>query len=395
MRSYRVGNVSGIPLKLDLTFLLVLPLLTFVIGTEVPTWVGILDSQFATSIRQEPLSGPVIPFVIGLFGAIGLFTSVLLHELGHSLVARHYGHPISSITLWLFGGLVRMRAHPQEWQQELSVAVAGPLVSVGLGVGLLGVFRALSVLVPPGGDPVSITIVFLVGYLGVTNLGLAAFNLLPGFPMDGGRILRAVLSINRPYPRATHIATEIGKLFAVGLGLVGLFVGFNVFLVAIAFFIYLGATSEAQQTTINAAFDGLTVRDIMTPKECVDSVDPDLSVGKLLEYVFEERHTGYPVLRDGELVGLVTLDDTAQVVKSEYDTRLVSAVMETDPQTLAAQTTAREALKTMQEKQSQHVLVVEDGFAGLLTQADLLAALSIIRTHGSLPRSDTEPALTR
>lgn len=391
MRSFRIGSVFGIPIKLDLTFLLVLPLFAYLIGSEVDVWVGILNRYFATDLVSSTFSGNVTPFVVGLIAAIGLFVSVLLHELGHSLVARRYGYPISSITLWLFGGIAQLNELPEEWEQELYIAAAGPLVSIALGLGLFGVFWLVPTVFQVGGIGVA-ALAFVLGYLAITNIALAAFNLLPGFPMDGGRILRALLSINRPYARATEIAAEVGKFFAILLGLVGLFVGFNIFLVGIAFFIYLGATSEAQQTMMKAAFEDVSARDIMTPAESVSTADPESSVAEFIQYMFRERHTGYPVLRDGRLVGLVTLEDAKSVSEIEQDAYSVEEIMSTDLITVTASEDALEVLTMMDEQDIGRVLVMDgDEFIGLITRSDVMTALAIIRSSGSIePRTDSQ-----
>jgi Zn-dependent protease/CBS domain-containing protein len=391
MRSFRIGSAFGIPIELDLTFLLVLPLFAYLIGSEVGTWIEILGRYSTVDIAAKTLAGNVTPYVIGTIAAIGLFVSVLLHELGHSLVARRYGYPISSITLWLFGGIAQFTEMPEEWKQELFIAIAGPLVSIGLGVGLFGGFWVIPSILPIE-TTVPAALVFILGYLAVTNLALAAFNMLPGFPMDGGRVLRSLLAINRPYARATEIAAEVGKLFAILLGLVGLFVGFNLFLVGIAFFIYIGATSEAQQTVTRAAFESVVVRDIMTPAEDVSTVDAEASVSDFFSYMFRERHTGYPVLRDGNLVGLVTLEDAKNVNEVERDAYLVEEIMSTELITVDPDDDAMDALTMMQEKNIGRLLVMDnEEFVGLITRTDMMTARTIIRSSGSLePRTSPQ-----
>lgn len=383
MRSFRIGSAFGIPIELDLTFLLILPLFAYLIGSEVGTWIEILDRFFAVDIAAGVLAGNVTPFVIGTIAAVGLFGSVLLHELGHSLVARHYGYPISSITLWLFGGIAQFDEMPEEWKQELAIAIAGPLVSVGLGVGLFGGFWFL-----PSIFPLETTgpaaLVFILGYLAVTNVVLAVFNMLPGFPMDGGRVLRSLLAINRPYARATEIAAEVGKLFAIVLGLIGLFI-VNLLLVGLAFFIYIGATSEAQQAMMKATFKNVVVRDIMTPAEDVSTIAANASVADLLSYMFSERHTGYPVLRDGALVGLVTLEDAQTVNEIEQDAYRVEEIMSTDLITIGPDEDAVQAYTMMQEKGIGRLLVMdEEEFVGLVTRSDMMTARTIIRSTGSI-----------
>jgi Zn-dependent protease/CBS domain-containing protein len=390
MRSYRIGSAFGIPIELDLTFLIVLPLFAYIIGAQVGTWAGILNDAFGTALDQGALTAGLVPVVLGVVAAVGLFACVVLHELGHSLVAMRFGFPISSITLWLFGGIAQLTEMPEDWKQELYIAIAGPVVSVALGIGSYAAF----VLVP-GTSATLAPVKFLLGYLALMNLVLAAFNLLPGFPMDGGRVLRALLARSRPYARATKIAAEVGKVFAIGLGLFGLFGSGGLFLVAIAFFIYIGAASEAQQTMTKAAFEGVTVADIMTPVEEVSTVAPDASVAELVDRMFRERHTGYPVLENGEVVGVVTLEDARSVEEVERDAYRVEEVMTRELETIAADADAMDAFTKMQQEGVGRLVVVEDGeFAGLITRTDLMTALDIIRTSGSLDLGAEEPPAT-
>ncbi|MFC5971653.1 site-2 protease family protein [Halomarina salina] len=392
MRSFRIGSVFGIPIQLDLTFLLVLPLFAYLIGAQTGLWVDTLGQVFGTTISLGSLGEGVSPYLLGLAAAIGLFASVLLHELGHSVVAMRYGYPIESITLWLFGGIASFREMPENWKQELAIAIAGPVVSV-----LVGVVCYLGVFVLPA-DPgaAGSAFVFVVGYLAITNVALAVFNLLPGFPMDGGRVLRALLARNRPYARATQIAAEVGKLFAIVLGLGGLFLLNNIFLAGVALFIYIGASSEAQQTVMKAAFEGVRVRDVMTPADRVSVVQATDSVATLLDKMFTERHTGYPVVRDGQVVGLVTLEDARSVREVERDAYRVEEVMTTDLVTIGPDEEAMTALTQMQSNRVGRLLVVrsvgpdagglstDDGsLVGLITRTDLMTALNVIQTTGS------------
>ncbi|MEF8852322.1 MAG: CBS domain-containing protein [Haloarculaceae archaeon] len=389
MPRYRFGSAFGIPLNVDLTFLLVLPLFAWIIGSQVGEYVRLLNETTGAAIPVEPLATSPTSYVLGLVAALGLFAGVVLHELGHSLVARRLGYPIASITLWIFGGIAQLDEMPEDWRHELLIAVAGPLVSVGLGAVCYGAFLT----VPRSGSVTVAAGAFLLGYLAVVNVALAIFNMLPGFPMDGGRVLRALLARTRPYARATEIAAEVGKLFAIGLGLFGLFGGGGLFLVAIAFFIYIGAASEAQQTVMRAAFEGITVRDVMTPADRVTSVDAEMSVTELIEVMFEERHTGYPVERDGEVVGLVTLADARAVREVERDAYRVEEVMTTELHTVAPEADVMTALEQLNDHNVGRLLVMDDGeFVGLLTRTDIMTALSIIKSSG---RYQSEPAEDR
>jgi Zn-dependent protease/CBS domain-containing protein len=386
MPRYRIGSVFGIPLNVDITFLLVLPLFAWIIGSQIGEYVGLLNEVWGAEIPVDALASSPTSFTLGLVAALGLFVCVVLHELGHSLTAMRYGYPIASITLWIFGGIAQLEEMPEDWRQELTIAIAGPVVSVGLGV----VSYAAFLLVPTGGSVGVAALTFLLGYLALTNVALAVFNMLPGFPMDGGRVLRALLARNRPYARATEIAAEVGKFFAIGLGLFGLFGGGGLFLVAIAFFIYIGAAGEAQRTVMRAAFEGVTVRDVMTPVERVATVDADASITDLVDLMFRERHTGYPVERDGEVVGLVTLEDAREVREVERDGYRVEAVMSTELYTVAADADVMTALEEMDEQGVGRLLVMDDGeFAGIITRTDIMTALSIIKSSG---RYQSEPA---
>jgi len=178
-------------------------------------------------------------WLLGLAAAIGLFVGVVLHELGHSLTARRYGFPIESITLWLFGGIASFSEMPEDWRQELNIAVAGPIVKHSGRRRLLRALRRH----PESLDGAR----FVLGYLAVLNVALAIFNMLPAFPMDGdGCYLRALLARSQPYAQATQQAASIGKLFAVLMGLFGLFSG-NIILIGVAFFVYIAASSEASR----------------------------------------------------------------------------------------------------------------------------------------------------
>ena len=377
MRGIRIGSAFGIPIRLDLTFLLVLPLFAWLIGNDIASLTGVVNDLFGSAIEVAPLTAGSMQWVLGSAAAIGLFLCVLLHEFGHSLVAMRYGYEIESITLWLFGGVARFTEMPEDWKQELTIAIAGPIVSIGLGVLAYVGFLVL----PTALDPVK----FVVGYLALTNVVLAVFNMLPGFPMDGGRVLRALLARTRPHAQATKIAAEVGKVFAFLLGIFGLFT--NLFLIALAFFIYIGASSEAQQTVMKAAFEGVTVRDVMTRREDLDTVRIDTSIAELLDRMFVDRHTGYPVMQNGQLVGLVTLDDARSVKEVERDAYRVGDVMSAELSTISPAADAMTALQQMQENKVGRLPVVDDRgeVVGLISRSDLVTAFNVIQSRGAVP----------
>ncbi|KAB1186887.1 MULTISPECIES: CBS domain-containing protein [Haloferax] len=383
MRGIRIGSAFGIPIRLDLTFLLILPLFAWLIGSDVGNLSLLINDLFGASIDGAALSDGSLQWILGSAAAIGLFGGVLLHEFGHSLVAMRYGYEIESITLWLFGGVARFKEIPEDWKQEFTIAVAGPLVSVAIGIVAYAGFIATPESLAP--------LKFVTGYLALMNISLAVFNMLPGFPMDGGRVLRALLARNRPHAKATQMAAEVGKVFAFLLGIFGLF--FNLFLVALAFFIYMGASGEAQQTVLKATFQDVVVNDIMTTRENLDVVDEKTSVAELLERMFVERHTGYPVLRAGDLVGMVTLDDARSVREVERDAYRVEDIMSDELATIDPDADAMDAIALMQEHSVGRLPVVDEqgNLVGLVSRSDLVTAFNIIRSRGSLdamPRSE-------
>lgn len=384
-KSFRIGSLFGIPIKLDVTFLLILPIFAFLIGMEIGPLVEILNSAFDAGIDVEAVTAGNQPWILGLVAAIGLFVGVALHELGHSLTAQRYGFPIDSITLWLLGGIAALSEMPENWRQELVIAIMGPIVSILVGV----VSYALFLMTPVGWDGAR----FVLSYLAILNVALAAFNMLPAFPMDGGRVLRALLARSQPYARATKQAATVGKGFAFLLGLFGL-LALNIILIAVAFFVYIAASSEAQQVMLKATFEGVTVEDIMTPEPDLHTVGPDTSVDQLLQRMFRERHTGYPVLENGRLVGLVTLSDAREVDTVEREAFRVDDVMTADVETIEPGADAMTAIERMQQGGIGRLLVLEDDeLVGIISRSDVMTALDIIRKTGSVDLSRrTDPA---
>lgn len=376
MRGLRIGTVVGIPVRLNWTFLIVLPLFAYLIGSEVETIAGVMNETLGAGIDTAAVGVGATPWLLGLAAVLGLFGGVLLHEFGHSLVAMRYGYEIESITLWLLGGLASFTEFPEDWKHEFWIAVAGPIVSLGVGAVCYGVF----VLAPAGSD----ALLFVFSYLAVLNVVLAGFNMLPAFPMDGGRVLRALLARSQPHAQATQRAAGVGKVFAFLMGVFGLLT-FQLLLIVLAFFIYIAASGEAQQTTLKAVFEGVTVADVMTPHDRLHTVTETTSVADLMSRMFEERHTGYPVMDGGDLVGMVTLEDAREVREVERDAYRVEDVMETDIASVTAGTDAMSALQVMQEHGVGRLPVLDaDGeLVGLISRSDLMTAFNIIQTGGT------------
>ncbi|PSQ44256.1 metalloprotease [Halobacteriales archaeon SW_5_68_122] len=361
MKSFRAGSAFGIPIELDLTFLLILPVFAYLIGLQLGELVPLLNGTFGFGLDASALTATASTrYAIGAVAALGLFVCVVAHEFGHSLVARQYGVPIESITLWLLGGVARMEEIPEDWRKEFAIAIAGPVVSVGVGL-----LAYVGFLLTPTGGSVLGAARFTLAYLAVMNVVLAAFNLLPGFPMDGGRILRALLARSRPHAKATQQAA-----------------------IALAFFIYIAAASESTRTAMRAAFEGVTVRDVMTPREELDIIDPTVSVADLVDRMFRERHTGYPVLDGDRVVGVVTLSDAREIDEIERDARRVEDVMSRELHTVTPETPVMDAFETMQENGVGRLLVMADDgrLVGLLSRTDVMTALEIVKSGGDPSR---------
>lgn len=358
--SLKIGSIMGIPIKLHITFLLILPVFAFVFATN-PQPYGFADVGSTAEV-----------YALSLLTTILLFACILLHELGHSYVAKSYGVKIKDITLLLFGGVSSMEEIPRDPSQEFKMAFAGPLVSLVIGFGLLALhITAISFIPAYSGT----SIYLMVGILASINIVLALFNLLPAFPMDGGRLLRAWYAKRMSYVKATQYAAYIGKMFAFLMGIIGLFS--NPWLILIAFFVYIGASEEEKQTTVTVSLEKYKVEDLMS-KEVV-SVPPEMTVEDLSNFMFEKKHLGYPVIKGNSLKGIVTFTDIRNVPAHERYAILVSDVMTKDVISLPLSANAAEAFKIMTMNNIGRVLIIEnDAVKGILSRTDLVRSLTLL-----------------
>jgi Zn-dependent protease/CBS domain-containing protein len=368
VRSFTIGRIWDIPIRINVSLLVFLPILAYLIGSggQVTLYAGYIESLTGVALDVAVLRAGFTPWLIGTLAAVGLFVSVTLHELGHSYVARRYGIHIESITLWILGGMAALSEVPREWDREFWIAIAGPAASV-----LVGAVCYVGLLATPESLPI---VRFVVGYLAIVNVVLVVFNLLPAFPMDGGRILRALLARNRPYASATRIAGRVGVLFAILFAVVGV-LGFNPILLLLALFVYGAATTESRTTIIDDLLEGTTVGDIMTTG--TDHVEADDTVSGLVNRMIRERRTAYPVSDGGETVGLVSLADLKRVTEADRETTRVEAVMHDAPR-IEASADAFDTLAGLGG--SGPALVLRDGaVVGTLSQEDYSHALSFKR----------------
>ncbi|WP_406660343.1 CBS domain-containing protein [Methanolobus sp. ZRKC3] len=358
--SLKIGTIMGIPIKLHITFLLILPVFALVFATN-PAPFGFAD---------VPSLG--MNYALSLLTTILLFACILLHELGHSYFAKKYGVTIKDITLLLFGGVSSMEEIPRDPSQEFKMALAGPLVSFIIGFALLAMNSIIDSSISGYSDGL-IYRMFLI--LGSINIVLGAFNLLPAFPMDGGRLLRAWYAKRMSYIKATHYAAYFGKMFAFIMGIFGLLA--NPWLLLIAFFVYIGASEEDKSTTVTVLLERYTVKDIMSDK--VVSVSDDISVEELSKFMFENKHMGYPVMKGNSLKGIVTFTDIRNILPHERFAVLVSDVMTRDIISVSSKDVASEAFKVMTLNNIGRVLVIDDGeLVGILSRTDLMRTLMLL-----------------
>jgi len=384
MRNFRIATISGIPIQVNVSLLVFLPILAWLIGSgvQIAFYADLITAATGVAISVDPLLEGTTPWVIGITAAVGLFASVGVHELGHATMARRYGIETESITLWILGGLASLREMPKEWTREFWVAVAGPATSV-----LVAGVCYLAVVALPASTPV---LTFVFGWLFVTNLILAVFNLLPAFPMDGGRVLRALLGRRRSYADATRIAASIGKGFAVLFAIIGVLAPSPI-LILLALFIYVAATGESRVVALEAALEGVTARDVLDREPA--TIDADESVATLVDRMLAERTTSYTVVDAGDagdVVGVVDLEHLKRV-DDEAGTA-VREVMAGGVAEVTPETPAFDVLVAMGDGDAGVAVVVDaDGtVVGQITNTSLGAFLQFRRETGGLqPRVAT------
>jgi Zn-dependent protease len=371
--SLQIGKLAGIPVKLHWSFLLVIPLFAWIIGSQIRLTTELIATLFGVPIDVTLIAAGLNPYILGTVVALGLFVGVFIHEMAHSLIAKARGIKIHSITLLILGGVSQMEETMPDPKVELPMALAGPLTSLAIGLvsaALVYVFDAAV------GDPaVAGVLVFVFGYLSLLNILLFGFNLLPAFPMDGGRVLRAWLARRMPLSRATRIAADVGKGFAVVFGIVGLLF-LNPILIIIAFFIYIGASQEATVLRYNILLQDITVADAMSSP--VATVEPTLPLSRLVEMMYETKHLGFPVVDRGALVGIVALADIHKITPQDREAMQVRDVMTRNPTTLPPSAPLLDALKIITGKDIGRIPVVSDGtLVGIVTRTDVLRVMEL------------------
>ena len=352
--SFKIGRAFGIDVKVHWTFFLLVAFFAFA------------GYQGSGSLTNALITTVVI---------LALFLCVVLHELGHSLVAQRLGIEIKDITLLPIGGVARLTSLPERPIDEVKIAVAGPLVNVVLAPVFfaIGIVLGASPLEPAniiqGGNSVG----QIFAYLGLINVALVLFNLIPAFPMDGGRVLRGLLASRLGAVRATDISSAVGQVFAIGFFLIGLLSG-NFLLALVAVFIFFGASGEAQMVRQRELMRGLLVSDVMGTRPRLETVTPYHTFGQVLDSIIHGYQEDFPVVdEDGRLVGMITRNEIMAAAHSPERYSSVRDLMRTDFPTLSPEADLfTDGARILQESGLRALPVVKAGeLVGMLTMDDI------------------------
>jgi Zn-dependent protease len=280
--SFKIASAWGIPIELHITFIL---LIAAVIILSYPD-----------------LTLPIL--------MIFLFIFVVIHELAHSVVARHYKIKVRKIVLYPIGGVSEIEEIPENPRIEWRMAIAGPLTSFLIGAILLALSQIITIETPAAAITSTIsTTESLIFNLAVLNLILGAFNLIPAFPMDGGRVFRALLAERMKFSDATKYAAYIGRILGIAMVMIGIF--YNFWLIIIGVFIYIGASEETEQTIVSTTMARVRVKDVMYPEAA--SVTPETTLAEALEVMFKARYHDVLIEKDGVLQGVVTWNEIMKI----------------------------------------------------------------------------------
>jgi Zn-dependent protease/CBS domain-containing protein len=362
-----IFKLFGFEVAVDLTWLILGVLVTWSLA------VGLFPARY-------PNLSQAVYWSMGILGTIGLLFSIVVHELSHSLVARRFGMAIKGITLFIFGGVAEMHDEPVSARAEFLVAIVGPITSVLLAA----MFYGLAFLAEAIGVPVTVSGV--LSYLATINVILAAFNIVPAFPLDGGRVLRAVLwGWKGNYLRATRIASNFGAAFGLLLILLAVFsvvsgnfiVGMWYFLIGL--FVRSAAQASYQQTLMREILHDVPVAQLMTKKPV--TVEPSLLLDELVnKFFYTHNFKAFPVVEGSRLLGYVNLRDVRQVPRDQWQKCVVRDIMEdcSEQNTVDPGIDAASALTHMLRSRMPRVLVAKaNHLAGVVSQSDILRFLAI------------------
>ncbi|MFH1684624.1 MAG: site-2 protease family protein [Candidatus Margulisiibacteriota bacterium] len=360
--SFKLTTLFNIPIEINYSWFLVLGLIVFTLAR----------GYFPIT---NPGLDPIAYWLMAFIAAILLFASLLAHELSHSLVAIKHKLPIHGITLFIFGGVAHMEKEPQSPGVEFKMAIAGPLMSFFLAIVFLALTQAFKNIGVPS------PVLSITNYLFILNLAVGIFNLIPGFPLDGGRVFRAALwSYYKDMRKATAIASGFGKGFAfflMAVGFLNLFTGAlitGIWLIFIGLFLQEAADVSYRQVAIKKALDRAKVENLITKD--VITIPGNITLDKLVDnYFFKFRHHSFPVVEDDVILGLLTLHEVKEVDRDSWGKTTAKEVMLPLNQDLviSEKAEAYEALAKMAKNGVGRLLVIEDSkLIGILSQRDVL-----------------------
>jgi Zn-dependent protease/CBS domain-containing protein len=352
--SLNIGKVAGTVVRVHITFLLFL------------AWI------FAASYTT---GGAATAWNTLLFVVL-LFLCVLLHEFGHIFTARAFGVPTPFVTLLPIGGVAQLERIPEEPWEEFLIAIAGPLVNVAITILLVVVAGAQ--LSPSTAGAVDNAQIAMVDRLASVNLFLALFNLIPAFPMDGGRVLRAALASKFGYVRATELAASIGQVVAFGLGFIGLL--YNPILIFIAIFVYLAASSEAHMVALRSVSRGVPVSSAMMTQFA--SLSPEAQIEEAVQTLLQTSQGEFPVVDGaGKPVGVLDRANLIRAIKQLGPDARVADAMNTEMPSVSHRATLEQTFKLLQMKQAPAVAVVDTTgkLVGLVTNETIAEMMMLQR----------------
>jgi Zn-dependent protease/CBS domain-containing protein len=366
-RQMKLFKLLGFEVKIDASWIVIAVLVTWSLAKGVfPAWY--------------PNLAPMTYWTMGVVGALGLFVSIVAHEFCHSLVARKFGMPMKGITLFIFGGVAEMGDEPPTARAEFWMAIVGPLSSLAIG----GIFYLVHRGGEAGGWDTAVNAVTY--YLFYINFILAAFNLLPAFPLDGGRVLRSILwGAKGNLGWATRVSSSIGTAFGLGLIFLGVlqFIGGNViggaWMFLIGMFLRSAAQMSYQQLLVRKALEGEPVRRFMNPDPV--TVPDSLTVAQLVDdYIYKYHYKMFPVMAGDKLTGCITTRQVKEIPREAWDRETIREAASpcSEENTISPDTDAIKALAMMNQTGQSRLLVVENGrLVGLVSLKDLLDFFSL------------------
>jgi Zn-dependent protease/CBS domain-containing protein len=361
---WKLGRFAGIDVYVHATFLLLIGWVGYSHWLEHRDWGEVLT---------------------GILFIIALFLCVVLHEYGHALTARRYGIKTRDITLYPIGGVARLERMPDKPIEELWVAIMGPAVNVVIAILLYAYLALTNNLVPISQLTVASGNFF--ERLMAVNIFLVLFNLIPAFPMDGGRVLRALLAMAMDYVRATQIAAYVGQGIALIFGFIGLFS--NPFLLFIALFVWIGASQEASLVQMRNSISGIPVTRAMQTK--FETISPNDNLAYVAKLILAGAQHDFPVAEDGQVIGVLTRDDFIKALSDNGQNALVTSVMRRDLPTVDSHDMVETAVTRLQESGSKTLPVMHLGrLVGLITSENITEFLMIrsaLKAAGNVPIS--------